>query len=149
MNPHPRLPTAPPRVTLDWVVRLLTRTQGLVNLGFAAAVLVGGVIRFPPPTYAPLLGLTGGRVWPYGVLFAISAAGLLAPWYWPRMIGVAAGIVVHSTFSALFLAAILIYPNAGATAWWAYLVFSAQSGVVGGLVWVDNHRRKMAHPGAT
>lgn len=131
---------------MSWfqVERLLTVYLGVINGGFALAVLVGGAIRFPPPTYAPLLAATGGQVWPYGVLFMVSSIGLLAQPYWARMIGAVFGIVAHSTFAGLFLVAVIQFPDAAATAWWAYLVFSSQSAACAGLMWCHRaHHRSL------
>lgn len=126
-------------MTWDQIESYLTRYLGVINGGFAVTVLLGGAIRFPPPTYKPLLDMTGGQVWPYGVLFAISAVGLLSRGQAARFIGCAFGIIAHSTFAALFLVAVLKFPDAGATAWWAYLAFASQSATCAGLMWF--HRR--------
>ncbi|MEO1960874.1 MAG: hypothetical protein ABGW82_07870, partial [Paracoccus sp. (in: a-proteobacteria)] len=68
--------------------RIVTMYLGVIHLGFGLSVLVGGAIRFPPPTYAPLLDLTGGYVWPYGVLYLSSGILLTQPGgYWVRMSG--------------------------------------------------------------
>jgi hypothetical protein len=131
-------------VTWAQIERYLTVYLGVINAGFATIVLVGGANRFPPPTYEPLLDMTGGEVWPYGVLFGISAIGLLGRGYWSRMVGCAFGIVAHSTFAALFLVAVLRFPDAAATAWWAYLAFASQSATCAGLMWFH---RKGPRPG--
>lgn len=129
---------------MSWsqVERLITAYLGLINLGFALAVIVGGAVRFPPPTYRPLLNATGGHVWPYGILFLISALGLLSWSTWGRMAGAAVGILAHSTFAALFLVAAVEYPDAAATAWWAYLAFATQSATCAALIWCHHVRRR-------
>ena len=136
---------------MSWsqIERLLTTYLGIINAGFAAIILVGGAIRFPPPTYEPLLDMTGGQVWPYGVLFAISAAGLLSRGYATRVIGCVFGVIAHSTFAALFLVAVLSFPDAAATAWWAYLAFASQSATCAGLLWFHRgHSRVQVNRGA-
>lgn len=125
--------------------RWLTAYLGVINLGFALCVLIGGAIRFPPPTYRPLLDATHGHVWPYGVLFAVSTAGLLARTTWAHMIGAVLGIAAHSLFGGLFLVAVIRFPDAAATAWWAYLVFASQSAMCAGLVWVHRVHRSPTH----
>lgn len=129
-------------MTWAQIERYLTTYLGVINAGFAFTVLVGGAIRFPPPTYEPLLDMTGGHVWPYGILFACSAVGLLSRGYRARLIGCAFGILAHSTFAALFLVAVLKFPDAGATAWWAYLAFASQSATCAGLMWFHHMGRQ-------
>lgn len=131
--------------TLTWnqAERLVASYLGVINAGFALTIIIGGAIRFPPPTYRPLLNATNGEVWPYGVLFGLSAFGLLGGSWTVRLVGAVLGIAAHSTFAALFLVAVLSFPDAGATAWWAYLVFASQSAACAGLVWTHrgHHRR--------
>lgn len=122
------------------VERIVTTYLGIINLGFGIAILVGGAIRFPPPTYQPLLDMTGGQVWPYGAMFL--ASGVLLAWgqsWTAHLIGAVLGIMANSAFSALFLVAVLTFPDAGATAWWAYFAFASQSAAVACLLWT--HRR--------
>lgn len=126
-------------MTWAQIERVMTLYLGVINAGFALCVFVGGAIRFPPPTYQPLLGATDGHVWPYGVLFAVSAVGLLSRKTWARMVGCVFGVIAHSTFAGLFLVAVLSFPDAAATAWWAYLAFASQSSACAGLMWL--HRR--------
>jgi hypothetical protein len=128
-------------VTWEQVERLVTSYLAVINAGFALCVFVGGAIRFPPPTYAPLLGATDGHVWPYGVLFTLSAIGLISRTYVTRLVGCAFGVAAHSTFAGLFLVAVLSFPDAAATAWWAYLVFASQSAACAGLMWFHHARR--------
>lgn len=120
--------------------RIASTYLGTIHLGFALAILVGGATRFPPPTYQPLLDATGGHVWPYGVLYLLSGI-LLTVGRVPlvRLIGALLGILANSTFAGLFLTAVLIYPEAGATAWWAYFAFATQSACLAALIWT--HRR--------
>lgn len=137
-------------MTWDQAERLVATYLGVINAGFAVIILIGGAVRFPPPTYRPLLEATNGQVWPYGVLFGLSAVGLLGRSWASRLTGAALGIVAHSTFAALFLVAVLSFPDAGATAWWAYLVFASQSAACAGLVWTHrgHHRRLQVNRGA-
>lgn len=116
---------------------------GLIHMGFALAILVGGAIRFPPPTYKPLLDLTGGTVWPYGLLYGSSAILLIAGMRWQmRALGAFLGIIANSTFSALFLVAVLMFSDAAATAWWAYFGFATLSAALLGLIWTHRPRRR-------
>lgn len=137
-------------VTWNQVERLVASYLGVINAGFALTIIIGGAIRFPPPTYRPLLDATNGEVWPYGVLFGLSAIGLLRQTWTSRLVGAIVGIAAHSTFAALFLVAVLSFPDAGATAWWAYLVFASQSAACAGLIWAHrgHHRRVQVNRGA-
>lgn len=134
------------RCPVGWstVERLMCAAMSVVNMGFAVSILVGGVIRFPPPTYEPLLQATGGHVWPYGLLYLVSGL-LLAPVvssFWFRLLGAALGVVANSAFTALFLVAVLKFPDAGATAWWAYLVFSTANASLGAIMWTHRGRTR-------
>ena len=132
------------RCPWNWgiVERIGSVYLGLIHLGFSLAVIVGGAIRFPPPTYAPLLDLTGGHVWPYGLLYGTSAVLLIAgTCWWVRALGALVGIVANSTFSALFLVAVFMFSDAAATAWWAYFGFATLSAALLGLIWTHRPRR--------
>lgn len=125
--------------------RIASAYMGVINLGFAICILAGGVTRFLTPTYRPLLQLTDGSVWPYGVLYLTSGLLLMAGWHLVRIIGAAFGILAHSSFSALFLVAVIQFPQAGATAWWAYLAFASQSAALatlGWMTWRENRSRR-------
>jgi hypothetical protein len=127
---------------MKWVTmeRIAAAYLGMIHAGFGVAILVGGAIRFPPPTYKPLLDLSNGHVWPYGVVYLASGI-LLTLGQGPlvRMAGAIVGIVANSCFAALFLVAVLMFPDAGATAWWAYFAFATQSAALAALIWT--HRR--------
>lgn len=124
--------------------RIASVYMGVVNIGFAVCIFVGGATRFPPPTYKPLLEITGGSVWPYSVAYLVSGILLLSRLQLARIIGAACGILAHSSFSALFLVAVIKFPEAGATAWWAYLAFASQSAALATLGWMS-WRKKPAH----
>lgn len=124
--------------------RIASAYMGVINLGFAICILVGGVPRFLTATYRPLLDLTHGQVWPYGAIYLVSGLLLMARWPIARIVGAACGIIAHSSFSALFLVAVIRFPEAGATAWWAYLAFASQSAALATLgwgTWRENHHR--------
>lgn len=120
--------------------RIAAAYLGVVHLGFGVLILAGGAIRFPPPTYKPLLDLTEGQVWPYALAYLTSGLLLtLARGARLRLAGAIVGIGANSCFAALFLVAVFMFPTAGATAWWAYLVFASQSAALAALMWT--HRR--------
>lgn len=122
--------------------QMASRYLGVIHAGFGFLILVGGAVRFPPPTYRPLLDATNGHVWPYSVLFLASALPLLFARTWfPRVVGCGIGVLANSTFSALFLVALLTFSDAAATAWWAYFAFATLSATLGGLIVCHRPRR--------
>lgn len=88
---------------------------GVVHVVFGIAVLIGGSIRFPPPTYQPLLNFTNGEVWPYGLVFLIAGVLTLFHKTIPIMVGLLLSAVIDNFWSALFLVAIFSSPNSGIT----------------------------------
>lgn len=86
------------------------------NSALAMGILAGGEARFPYPTYQPLLDLSQGHVWPWGV--SIGAAGILMTLHskWANLTGLALSFAWHNLFSAMFAVAVVQYPTAGATA---------------------------------
>lgn len=143
-------PGGPPRKAgkrcpMGWriVERIVSVYLGIINLGFGVAIIVGGAVRFPPPTYAPLLEATGGQVWPYAALYLASGILLVGGHSTiPRVIGAAFGVAANSTFTALFLVAVVQFDNAGGTAWWAYLAFSTMNAALAALMWTHRASRK-------
>lgn len=139
--------TSPQRgcpVVWKWSVveRLASVYLGCIHLGFGLLIMLGGAIRFPPPTYQPLLDLTVGHVWPYGLAYLTSALFLIGGHgHLSRMVGAIVGILANSCFAALFLVAVFMYPDAGATAWWAYLAFATQSAALAALMWTHRGSR--------
>lgn len=136
--------TPPARCPWRWssVERLACMYLGIIHLGFGVLIGLGGVTRFPPPTYQPLLDLTHGHVWPYGAAYLTSGLLLLGGQSWTRMTGAATGILANSSFAALFLVAVFKYPTAGATAWWAYLTLASQSAALAALMWTHRGPRR-------
>lgn len=126
----------------ETVERIASAYLGILHAGFATVILWGGVVRFPPPTYAPLLSATNGQVWPYALLFGLSAACLLLGRGWKaRAVGALLGVLANSTFSALFLVAVFMFSDAAATAWWAYFSLASLSGCLMALIWTHRPRR--------
>lgn len=122
--------------------RIAAAYLGMIHAGFGIAILVGGAVRFPPPTYQPLLDATDGQVWPYGLTYLASGVLLIGGHHLvTRMSGAILGIVANSCFAALFLVAVIMFPDAGATAWWAYFAFATQSAALAALMWT--HRRSL------
>ncbi len=87
--------------------------------GLAVAVLVGGVPRFPPPTYQSLLDMTNGVIWPWGVALMASSVMMCSRFVIVDMLGILIGMFCMASWSIAFAVA-LQYPQAGATAFVAY-----------------------------
>lgn len=127
----------------DWpaVERVMSLFQGVAALGFAAVIFLGGVTRFPPPTYQPLLDATDGYVWPYACAFLVAGSmlvGATTPAW--KIAGYAVGVLAYSMFAGLFLVAVIKYPNAGSTAWWAYALFALQAATLAAFTWLFRAR---------
>lgn len=97
----------------------LHHAMGIVHGGLAVAILVGGIARFPPPTYTPLLELTDGRVWPLGCGFALAAILMATQRLYADIVGMLIGIAMMSLMAILFAIA-LVEPGSAATAFVAY-----------------------------
>lgn len=106
-------------------VRSATHAMGVINLALGVSVIVGGAIRFPPPTYEPLLALTNGKAWPYGLLFCLSGILMMNRRLKVLEIGTTVGLVAHNLFAAMFLVAVVRFNDAGGTAWVAYAGYAA------------------------
>lgn len=94
---------------LQWIANVMVTTH--VALG--VAVLVGGKQRFAYPTYQPLIDLTGGQTWIWGVWILGAAALMMIPARWPQIIGLWAAMVWQVMWCALFSVAVIHYPTAG------------------------------------
>lgn len=128
-------------MTWTQIEKFCTGFLGMVHVGFGVSILAGGAMRFPPPTYDPLLRFTDGQVWPYGLLFFVAGILMFFPGWRTRFAGLAAGVVACDTFAALFLVAVVKFPDAGGTAWWAYFCFGSQASILAALVWAHRPRR--------
>jgi hypothetical protein len=129
-------------MTLDWrsVERFAAVHLGIIHLGLGLTILAGGIARFPAPTYTPLLIIDGGRVWPYGLMFMVSATLLILPGTRINFWGHWLGLVFMDAFAAIFLAAVIQDRHAGATAWWAYFSFGTIHGFNIALMLVRRNR---------
>lgn len=94
------------------------------DFGLGVAILVGGPLRFPTPTYQPLLDLVDNDVWVLGTWIMTSSLLMCVHRRWVVMIGVFIGMTWHITFSTMF-AVSLRYPTSGATAFVAYAILAA------------------------
>lgn len=111
-------------VTSNWgnrmAVQWITNIMVAVHVGLGTAVLAGGAERFDYPTYQPLIDMTNGNTWLWGI-WALGASGLMMiPSRWPQILGLWFGMAWQIMWCSLFAVAVVEYPTAGATASVAY-----------------------------
>lgn len=114
--------------------QLLAWWLGITHTGFGVVVLLGGPLRFPSPTYTPLLEFVNGRVWVYGVLFLAIGLFMLAHKTWLVLYGAVTGTILMTLWSTLFMQAASDSTTAGLTAFWAYAMFALGDVILGCLV---------------
>lgn len=106
--------------TNAYLASMLHRSLLVIHASLATAILVGGAMRFPPPTYQPLLDMTHGHAWPWAIGIGLSAILMLAHNQQVNMVGTFIGMVWMYMFASMFAVAVAEYPDAGATAPVAY-----------------------------
>lgn len=87
----------------------------MVNIGLGTAVLAGGVDRFTPPSYSPLIDYTKGNVWIWGLWIGLAALLMSVPFRWPNIIGLWLSAFWHIIWMACFTIAAVNYAGAAAT----------------------------------
>lgn len=97
-------------MTLRWITNILVG----MHTSLGVAVLVGGVYRFPYPTYQPLTDLVNGHTWLWGIWILASAGLLMIPTRWPQIFGLWFGMVWHIMWGVSFAVAVVKYPTASA-----------------------------------
>ena len=95
-----------------------------VHTGLGSAIIFGGVQRFTYPTYEPLVNLTHGNVWFWGVTIFSSAALMAIPLKWLNILGIWIGLMWNIVWMACFAVATNTYPDAAATPSVAYAGFA-------------------------
>lgn len=102
-----------------WEERLLaqwiTSAMIAVHWGLGLAVLAGGTARFTIPSYTPLIDLSGGHPWIWGLTIMLSAALMMVPFKWPNVLGLWFGMVWMILWTSAFTVAVVQYPSAAAT----------------------------------
>lgn len=101
-------------------VRMMVNVLGLIHVILGVVILVGGSSRFPAPTYTPLVNFVSGNIWLYGMAFVLAGGLMLAHKLGGVITGLAMGWLLMDMWAALFLYAVIEFPNAGATAFVAY-----------------------------
>ena len=108
------------RLLVQWI----TVTMIAVHWGLGLSVLIGGQARFTVPTYQPLIDLTQGRVWIWGVTIVLSAVLMMTPFKWPNVLGLWIGMAWMVMWAVLFSVSLVQYPQAAATPAVAYAGFA-------------------------
>ena len=101
---------------VDEVVHAIYRCILFADAALAMAILAGGTTRFPFPTYQPLLELSDGHAWPWGVSIGAAAILLAVHNRVANFVGLALSFLWMNLFSAMFAVAIVQYPAADSVA---------------------------------
>lgn len=109
---------------------------GFIHVMLGMAVWIGGIDRFPPPNYTPLLDFTDGRIWPYAFLWASGGIVMALFQGWWRLLGIGLVLIVTNLWAALFLVAALHNPSASFTPTAAYGGYGLLNGILLWLVWL-------------
>jgi len=96
---------------VQWVTTVLI----MVNLGLGTAIIVGGVERFSPPSYNPLIAYSHGHTWIWGVWIALAGILMAAPFKWVNIIGLWLAMFWNMIWQACFIIAVVHYEGAAVT----------------------------------
>lgn len=104
----------------QWVTSVMI----VVHWGLGIAILVGGRQRFSLPTYQPLIDLSNGHVWLWGLQSILAGALMMVPLKWPNILGLWLGMVFMIMWTVLFSVSVLESPTSAATPAVAYAGFA-------------------------
>lgn len=99
-------------MALSWIYNIMIG----IHVSLGVAVLAGGEQRFPPPTYQPLIDLTNGETWIWGLWSLAASLLMMVPTKWPQICGLWIGMFWNVMWCACFALAVVEYATAGATA---------------------------------
>ena len=100
---------------------LLSAYLGIVSIGYGVTILVTAAQgRMDQETYALLLEMTGGHVWPVAVPLLGAGVALFVPRFAVAMAAHWVALAVFSFMVAIFLIAFVNYPEASGITWWSY-----------------------------
>jgi len=108
------------RWTREHIAGWITVSLALVNIGLGNTIIVGGVPRFPLPSYSTLLDYSGGRPWMWGLIIIFAGILMSLPFRWLNIVGLWISMTWHMTWMAAFMIAVIHYPDAAATPIEAY-----------------------------
>lgn len=95
----------------QWVTTIMI----VINVGLGSVILAGGVDRFAPPSYNPLIDFTHGQTWIWGVWILISGLMIATPFKWTSIVGLWLGLVWQIIWMACFIVAVVNFPGAAST----------------------------------
>jgi uncharacterized membrane protein len=109
---------------------------GTVHFLLGFVTWVGGEERFPAPGYTPLLQLSNGVVWPYGIAWMIGGAIMILCRSDFRLVGIGIVILVSNLWAALFMLAAFNDPHAPLTPMVAYGGYGLMNAVLAAIIWM-------------
>lgn len=107
------------------VLAVIYRVVAVGHVALGVSILIGGIARFPYPTYQPMLDLTRGAVWPWGAVIITSGVAMLIPHRVLNLAGLGVGFCWFNLFSAMFAVALWKYDESGSTAPVPYFILGA------------------------
>jgi hypothetical protein len=94
-----------------WVTTIMI----MVHFGLAMSIIIGGVERFSLPSYQPLISLSQGYVWMWGILIGLSAFLMAMPFRIMNIVGLWLGMSWHLAWAAAFIVASVHDPTSAST----------------------------------
>lgn len=126
---------ARPQLTWDQLGRGACAVLGVIHVCLGLSVLMGGVERFPPPSYIPLINFSDGITWPYGAWWLIGGLLMFVPRRSIRMLGTVMSTLVSCLWMGLFLTAAIVYDSAALTPVAAYGGYALLNAILSALMW--------------
>jgi hypothetical protein len=108
------------RLLAEWVTAIMIA----VHWGLGISVIIGGIERFTVPTYEPLIDITHGQIWIWGVWIMLSAMLMMVPLKIPNVAGLWIGMAWQIMWSSLFGVSLMQNDHAAATPVVAYAGFA-------------------------
>lgn len=102
----------------------ITSVMIAVYWALGVAILVGGQVRFSLPTYEPLVDLSGGHTWIWGVVVIVAAILTMIPVKGLSVSGLWLGTTWMITWAVMFAVSIVQDPLSAATPAVAYAGFA-------------------------
>lgn len=87
----------------------------MIHIGLGTAIITGGIERFSPPSYNPLVDYTFGHVWLWGIWIIAAAMLMSAPFRRVNIIGLWVAMAWHFVWMSAFTIAALHYSTAAVT----------------------------------
>lgn len=108
---------------------------GTIHFLLGFVTWVGGEERFPAPGYTPLLNLSSGVVWPYGIAWMTGGLlMILCKTSNLRLVGISIVVMVSNLWAALFCLAAFHDPHAPLTPIAAYGGYGLMNAVLAAII---------------